>query len=63
MPSLSREGCAILKATIDGLSEKGCKQALWGMVEVLRGHPSILEKDFSLIVEDARKYSDFKKEY
>lgn len=61
MPNLQKEECQILKATIFDLTEQGAKQALWGMVEILFEHPSILSKVFSLIIDDARKYSESKK--
>lgn len=62
MPNLEKEESRALKATIFDLSEGGAKQALYGMVEILSEHSSVLSKVFSLIVDDARKYSNAKKE-
>lgn len=53
MPAMSREECMVLRANIYDLSEKGAKQALLGMVEILLEHPSILSNVFRLLVEDA----------
>lgn len=61
MPILERETIQGLKAAIYDLTEQGAKQALYGMVEILSEHPSILAKVFELIVDDARKYSNIKK--
>ncbi len=60
MPNLKKEECLTLKAIIFDLSEKDAKQALYCMVEILSEHPSILDKVFSLIVDDARKYTIWK---
>lgn len=57
MPTLPKEEAGILKAQIFDLTEKGAKQALYGMVEILEQHPSILLMAFRLLIEDATKYS------
>jgi len=57
VPTLPKEEAGILKAQIFDLTEKGAKQALYGMVEILEQHPSILLMAFRLLIEDATKYS------
>lgn len=61
MPTLPKEEAAIVKAQIYDLSEQACKQALFGMVEILREHPSILLVAFRLLIEDATKLTNHKK--
>lgn len=45
-----------LKALIFDLDEKACKQVLFGMVEILTQHPSILRNVFISLVSDGRDY-------
>lgn len=47
------EDAKTLKAQIFDLSEKAAKQALFGMVQILEQHPSILMNVFKMIIEDA----------
>ncbi len=61
MPTLPNEEAAIVKAQIYDLSEGACKQALFGMVEILKEHPSILLVAFRLLIEDATKLTNHKK--
>lgn len=58
MPVLPKEEASILKAQIFDLTEEGAKQALYGMVEILKEHPSVLLVAFRLLVEDGAKYSN-----
>jgi hypothetical protein len=50
-----------MKAQIYDLSEQACKQALFGMVEILKEHPSILLVAFRLLIEDATNLTNHKK--
>ncbi len=61
MPTLPNEEAAIVKAQIYDLSEQACKQALFGMVEILREHPSVLLVAFRLLIEDATKLTNHKR--
>ena len=45
-----------LKALIFDLNEKACKQVLFGMVEILVQHPSVLRNVFIELVSDGRDY-------
>jgi len=45
-----------LKALIFDLNEKACKQVLFGMVEILTQHPSVLKNVFVELVSDGRDY-------
>ncbi len=45
-----------LKALIFDLNEKACKQVLFGLVEILTQHPSILRNVFVQAVSDGRDY-------
>ena len=45
-----------LKALIFDLDEKACKQILFGMVEILTEHPSVLRNVFVELVSDGRDY-------
>jgi hypothetical protein len=45
-----------LKALIFDLNEKACKQVLFGMVEILIQHPSVLRNVFIELVSDGRDY-------
>ena len=45
-----------LKALIFDLNEKACKQVLFGMVEILTQHPSILRNVFVELASDGRDY-------
>lgn len=45
-----------LKALIFDLDEKSCKQVLFGMVEILTQHPSVLRNVFVALVSDGRDY-------
>jgi len=60
MPNLDREKISVLKATIFDMDAAALKQVLFGMVEILKEHPSILEKVFVELVEDGRKYNAVK---
>lgn len=57
MPLLLKDESKIVKAQIYDLSERACKEALFGMVQILEEHPSILLTPFRLIIEDASKYT------
>ncbi len=57
MPCLPKDEARIVKAQIFDLSERACKEALFGMVQILEEHPSILLTPFRLIIEDAGKYT------
>jgi len=57
MPNLDREKTSVLKATIFDMDAAALKQVLFGMVEILKEHPSILGKVFVELVEDGRKYN------
>lgn len=57
MPLLPKDESKILKAQIFDLSEQACKQALFGMVEILEQHPSVRLTPFRLMIEDATKYT------
>lgn len=52
MPNLEIDDSKDLKAKIDGLSHQACKQILFGMVDLLLFHPSILTKIFRMFIED-----------
>jgi hypothetical protein len=56
MPTLDVNYGKDLKALIFDLDEKACKQALFGMVEILTQHPSILRNVFMELVSDGRDY-------
>jgi len=58
MPTLPKEEAKILKAQIFDLTEDGAKQALYGMVQILEQHPSVLLVAFRLLVEDGAIYSE-----
>ena len=45
-----------LKALIFDLNEKACKKVLFGMVEILTQHPSVLRNVFIELVSDGRDY-------
>jgi hypothetical protein len=45
-----------LKALVFDLDEKACKQVLFGMVEILTEHPSVLRNVFVELVSDGRDY-------
>ena len=55
MPGLNKEESKTLKAQVYDLSEKGAKEALFGMVDILEDHDSILTQVFCLLIEDATK--------
>jgi len=57
VPLLPKDESRILKAQIFDLTEEGAKQALYGMVDILEKHPSILLIAFRLLIEDGAKYS------
>jgi hypothetical protein len=59
MPLLPKDEAGILKAQIYDLTEAGAKQALFGMVQILEQHPSILLVAFRLLIEDGKKYSNY----
>jgi hypothetical protein len=59
MPMLTKEEAQTMKGVVFDLSENGAKQSLYGMIEILTEHPSVLTKVFSLIVDDARKFTNF----
>lgn len=61
MPTLPNDEAGILKAQVYDLTETGAKQALYGMVDILKQHPSIAMVAFRLLIEDASKYSEAKK--
>ena len=50
-----------LKALIFDLNEKACKQVLFGMVEILVQHPSVLRNVFIELVSDGRDYHKARK--
>ena len=56
MPPLDVNYSKDLKALIFDLDEKACKQILFGMVEILTEHPSILRNVFVELVSDGRDY-------
>ena len=56
MPLLDFNYAKDLKALIFDLDEKGCKQVLFGMVEILTEHASILRNVFIELVSDGRDY-------
>lgn len=49
-----------LKAQIFDLSESGCKQALYGLVQILSCRPSVGRIMFETVIDDARKYCEVK---
>ncbi len=55
MPNLQKEKVHSLRTKIFDLSGQAAKQALLGMVEILKDRPSILLNPFMLIIEDASK--------
>lgn len=57
MPNLDPGKISILKATIFDMDVAALKQVLFGMVEILKQHPSILKDVFVELVEDGRKYN------
>ena len=57
MPVLSKDLGKDLKALIFDLDESGCKQALFGMVDILTEHPSVLMDVFREFIFDARSYA------
>lgn len=57
MPLLPEDESKIVKAQIYDLSEQACRQALFGMVQILKDHPSVLLTTFRLIIEDASKFT------
>ena len=60
MPNLEHEKISVLKATIFDMDVAALKQVLFGMVEILKQHPSILKDVFIELVEDGRKYNAMK---
>ena len=56
MPLLDVNYGKDLKALIFDLDEKACKQILFGMVEILTEHPSVLRNVFVELVSDGRDY-------
>ena len=62
MGLLPKEESRIVKAQIFDLSEKGAKQALFAMVDILEQHPSVLLTPFRLIIEDATTLTKVVKE-
>ena len=56
MPLLDVNYAKDLKALIFDLDEKACKQVLFGMVEILTQHPSVLRNVFIELVSDGRDY-------
>lgn len=56
MPLLDVDYSKDLKALIFDLDEKACKQVLFGMVEILKQHPSVLRNVFIELVSDGRDY-------
>lgn len=56
MPLLDVNYGKDLKALIFDLNEKACKQILFGMVEILTEHPSVLRNVFVELVSDGRDY-------
>ena len=56
MPTLDSNYAKDLKALIFDLDEKACKQVLFGMVEILTQHPSVLRNVFIELVSDGRDY-------
>lgn len=53
MPTLPDDEVKILKDQIFDMSEKACKQALFGMVNIFKSRSSILLQPFRLIIEEA----------
>lgn len=51
-----------LKALIFDLDEKASKQVLFGMVDILTQHPSVLRNVFIELVSDGRDYHKALKE-
>lgn len=62
MACLPDDEAKIVKAQIFDMNERACKQALFGMVEILKQHPSILLQPFRLIIEEAAFLSRVQKE-
>lgn len=58
MPNAEKEEGRILRAEIHDLSESAAKQALYGMVEILEQHPSVLLAVFREFMTDAWKMSE-----
>ena len=56
MPLLDINYAKDLKALIFDLGENACKQVLFGMVEILTQHPSVLKNVFVELVSDGRDY-------
>lgn len=54
MGNISREYAKDLKALIYDLDERASKQVLYGCVEILTQHPSILKDVFVMLVSDGR---------
>jgi len=56
VPILESQYAKDLKALIYDLDEKALKQVLFGCVEILTQHPSILRNVFIELVSDGRDY-------
>lgn len=57
MASISKEYAKDLKALIYDLNEKASKQVLYGCVEILTQHPSVLKDVFIQLISDGRDLS------
>ncbi len=54
MGVLSKEYSKDLKALVYDLNEKSAKQVLYGCIEILTQHPSVLKNVFIELVSDGR---------
>lgn len=57
MDKLNAETASAVKAAIFDMESVALKQVLFGMVNILKEHPSILAKAFLELVFDGRKYN------
>lgn len=57
MPILTGEEAKTLKAQVTDLNEAAAKEALFGMIQILNEHPSILTAVFMALISDSRKLS------
>jgi hypothetical protein len=57
VPTIDKNYANDLKALIFDLNEKACKQVLFGCVEILTQHPSVLKDVFIELVSDGRDYT------
>lgn len=61
MPFVKVEEGNVLKARIYDLNEKGAKQVLYAMVEILLKHPSVLSGVFIELVGDGAALANWEK--